>query len=61
MERFNRTVRYDWLNQYFFETIEEVQEAATKWIWTYNNEQPNTALGDITPKQKLAMGMPMAA
>lgn len=41
VERYNRTVRYDWLNQYIFETIEEVQEAATKWLWTYNNERPN--------------------
>jgi len=61
VERFNRTVRYDWLNQYIFKTIEEVQEAATAWLWTYNFERPNMALGGITPKQKLAMGMPMAA
>ena len=32
VERYNRTVRYDWLNQYIFKTIEEVQEAATKWL-----------------------------
>src|SRR5690606_33363554 len=25
VERFNRTVRYDWLAQYLFESIEEVQ------------------------------------
>ena len=36
VERYNRTVRYDWLNQYIFEIIEEVQEAATAWLWTYN-------------------------
>lgn len=53
IERFNRTVRYDWLNQDIFTTIEEVQEQATKWIWHYNNERPNMALGGITPKQKL--------
>jgi len=55
VERFNRTVRYDWLNQYIFETIEEVQSAATKWLWTYNNERPNMAIGGITPIQKLEM------
>lgn len=55
MERYNRTVRYDWLSQYIFTTIEEVQEAATKWLWTYNNERPNMAIGGITPMQKLAM------
>jgi putative transposase len=61
VERYNRTVRYDWLSQYIFEEIEEVQEAATAWLWTYNNERPNMAIGGITPKQKLAMAMPMAA
>jgi putative transposase len=55
VERFNRTVRYDWLNQYIFKTVEEVQDAATKWLWTYNNERPNMALGGITPIQKLEM------
>lgn len=53
IERFNRTVRYGWLNQDIFTTIEEVQEKATHWLWHYNNERPNMALGGITPKQKL--------
>lgn len=53
VERFNRTVRYDWLNQDIFQTIEEVQEKATNWLWHYNNERPNMALGGITPKQML--------
>lgn len=55
VERYNRTVRYDWLNQYLFESIAEVQEYASKWLWTYNHERPNMALGGITPKQKLAL------
>jgi putative transposase len=55
IERFNRTVRYDWLSQTLFGSIEEVQHAATRWLWTYNNERPNMALGGITPAQKLAM------
>ena len=53
IERYNRTVRYDWLNQDIFTTIEEVQEKATQWLWHYNHERPNMALGGITPKQKL--------
>ena len=53
VERFNRTVRYDWLNQDIFTTIEEVQEKATHWLWHYNNERPNMGLGGITPKQRL--------
>ena len=55
VERFNRTVRYEWLAQYLFDTIEEVQDFATDWIWNYNHERPNMALGGFTPKQRLAM------
>jgi putative transposase len=55
IERYNRTVRYDWLNQHLFESVHEAQEFATQWLWLYNNERPNMALGGITPKQKLAM------
>lgn len=55
VERFNRTVRYEWLAQYHFDSIAEVQDFATKWMWSYNNERPNMALGGITPKQRLAM------
>jgi putative transposase len=55
IERYNRTVRYDWLSQYLFESISDVQDFATRWLWTYNNERPNMGLGGITPKQKLAM------
>jgi putative transposase len=54
VERYNRTVRYDWLNQNTFSDIAEAQEQATQWLWHYNNERPNMALGGITPKQKLA-------
>jgi putative transposase len=53
IERFNRTVRYDWLNQDIFSSIEEVQDRATNWLWHYNNERPNMGLGGITPIQKL--------
>jgi putative transposase len=55
IERYNRTVRYDWLSHYLFESVSEVQNYATDWMWTYNHERPNMALGGITPKQKLAL------
>lgn len=54
IERYNRTVRHEWLDQSIFETIEEAQEQATDWLWTYNNDRPNMALGGITPAMKLA-------
>lgn len=55
VERYNRTVRYDWLSQYLFESIAEVQLHATQWLWTYNNQRPNTAIGGIPPRQKMAL------
>jgi putative transposase len=55
VERYNRTVRYDWLNQYIFDSTSSVQDYATWWLWTYNNERPNMALGGITPKQRLGL------
>lgn len=55
VERYNRTVRYGWLARTQFESIEEVQDMATRWLWTYNNERPNMALGGITPMQKLVL------
>lgn len=55
IERYNRTVRYDWLAQLLFDSIDEVQESATRWLWTYNHERPNMALGGITPMQRLAL------
>jgi len=53
IERYNRTVRYDWLGHYIFDNVDELREHATRWLWTYNNERPNTAIGGITPMQKL--------
>ncbi len=54
VERFNRTVRHEWLDLHLFESIEHAQSTATQWLWQYNNERPNTAIGGITPRQKLA-------
>lgn len=55
IERYNRTVRYDWLAHYLFGSIAEVQDFATRWLWSYNHERPNMALGGVTPQQKLTM------
>lgn len=55
IERYNRTVRYDWLAHHLFDSVSEVQDYATQWLWTYNHERPNMALGGITPIQKMAL------
>jgi putative transposase len=54
IERYNRTVRYDGLSQSLFDTMEAVQAAGTAWLWTYNNDRPNMALGGMTPAMKRA-------
>ena len=54
VKRFNRTVRYEWLSQYCLNYLEEVQDFATKSMWSYNHDRPNMALCRFTPKQRLA-------
>jgi len=53
VERYNRKVRYSWLSEYIFESIAEVQDYVTKWLWFYNNERPNKANGGLPPKHML--------
>ena len=55
VERFNRTVRYEWLSQYCWEHLDEVRLFATQWMYGYNHHRPHMALGGITPIQRLAM------
>ena len=53
VERFNRTARHEWLDLHMFESVEQAQDLATNWLWLYNNERPNMAIGGIPPKQLL--------
>ncbi len=50
IERFNRTARHEWLDMHEFESVSHAQDVATKWLWTYNNERPNTAIGGVPPR-----------
>lgn len=49
IERANRTIRYSWLSKNLFETLEEVQDYATEWLWFYNHERPHKANGGRPP------------
>jgi putative transposase len=49
IERHNRTIRYSWLNKHLFESVEVVQDIATKWLWFYNHERPHKANGGKPP------------
>lgn len=53
VERYNRTVRHEWLNQHLFDNIAHAQDTAAQCLWHYNNERPHMALGGFTPIQKL--------
>lgn len=53
IERYNRTVRYDWLGQHLFTSLDELQHYATQWQWFYNHERPNMALNGFTPMQHI--------
>ena len=55
VELYNRNVRYKSLAQELFVKITQVQEQATRFLWTYNHEPLNIALGGITPAQKLSV------
>ena len=59
IERFNRTVRHEWLDQYIVESIEEAQEHATQWLWTYNNDRPNMGTYERSGRRALLTGWQM--
>lgn len=54
IERFNRTVRHEWLEMHQFTSIAHAQLLATQWLWQYNNERPHTAIGGVPPRMKLS-------
>jgi hypothetical protein len=33
--------------------LAKAKNTVAKWLWRYNNERPNMAIGGITPIQKL--------
>lgn len=55
VERYNRTVRHEWLGLHIFGAIDKVQQIAIEWPWSYNNECPDMGNGGMTPAQKLKM------
>ena len=55
IERFNRTVRYEWQAKQLLDSIEEVQEFVTQWMWNYNHERPHMVQYGITSYQRRAI------
>ena len=48
-ERFNRTFRWEVLNAYMFESLQQVREVAWWWMVAYNEERPHDALKGLPP------------
>ena len=51
IERFNRTVREELLDQHLFTRLDDVREAAYWWMLEYNQQRPHESLGDLTPAE----------
>jgi putative transposase len=49
IERFNRTFRFEVLNAYVFDTLQEVRDVTEQWLEEYNAIRPHDALGGIPP------------
>ncbi len=45
VERFNRTMRYELLEQNLFDSLDDIRLQSTRWLWDYNNIRPHMALG----------------
>jgi len=50
-ERVNGILKQEWLNQYDFQTIDDVRPVLEKIIEYYNNERPHSSINMMTPEQ----------
>lgn len=53
IERFNKTLRSEFLSRYTFRSLAEVQRALDEWSLRYNFVRSHLALGDLSPMQFL--------
>jgi putative transposase len=49
VERFNGSMRREFLDAYLFESLSQVREMAWVWMLDYNDERPHESLGDLPP------------
>jgi putative transposase len=55
VERVNRIYRTEVLDMFVFKHLREVEEITENWIKQYNEERPHESLGNLTPKEYLAV------
>lgn len=51
IERFNGTMRREFLDCYLFRSIKEVKYMIEDWLFDYNYQRPHSALGNKTPSE----------
>ncbi len=51
VERFNGSIRNEFLNQYLFDSLNQVRSMADYWIEQYNYERPHEGLKNLTPME----------
>ena len=56
VERFNRTVRYEWLSQYHWDDLDHVQRVATQWMWVLQSRTPKYGTGRLHPQTAASHG-----
>jgi putative transposase len=49
IERFNGSIRREFLNAYIFKSLKEVRTMAESWAYDYNHFRPHDALNNKTP------------
>lgn len=49
IERYNRTFRHTVLDLYLFDDLDQVREAAHRFLVDYNERRPHDSLGDLPP------------
>ena len=47
-----KTFKYEELNHYKFQSIQDVKQVVTEYIHWYNNHRIHQSLGYLTPKEK---------
>jgi putative transposase len=52
LEATSESGRHEWLDMHLFHSVSQVQLLAMQWLWGYNNERSNTAIGGVTPNPR---------
>jgi putative transposase len=47
-------MRQECLDLHLFESVKQVQNLTTQWLWIYSNQQPHFALGGLPSRKRAA-------